>query len=315
MNRKKGTLIRYPAAATRRDSPVAVTYRELAPTPELRSQVRSYYSFVPGAAEWRGRRAVTRQVRFTLDDSFCSPLFADGQASLVVDLGRTCHVATGWTSGTAVQARAIGPLQTVGSPAGTCHSEMIGVYFEPGATSALLQAPLVELTDHVVELQQLWGAPGAHLAEDLAELDEAGRVDRLEAVLLERVRRAPTLHLRVDVIGLARWARAEPTLLTVGRLAEAAGVSRQHLTRLFRPTIGVSPKRYCRLARFQAGLAFAGAGPGVNWAEVAAELGYADQSHMIAEFRELSGLTPDALATQQWFHPFILQAQARSATH
>jgi AraC-like DNA-binding protein len=43
----------------------------------------------------------------------------------------------------------------------------------------------------------------------------------------------------------------------------------------------------------------------------AAELGYADQSHMIAEFRELSGLTPDALATQRWFHPFILEARSR----
>jgi AraC-like DNA-binding protein len=49
----------------------------------------------------------------------------------------------------------------------------------------------------------------------------------------------------------------------------------------------------------------------VQWAEVAAELGYADQSHMIAEFRELSGLTPDALATQRWFHPFILEARSR----
>jgi AraC-like DNA-binding protein len=44
---------------------------------------------------------------------------------------------------------------------------------------------------------------------------------------------------------------------------------------------------------------------------VAAELGYADQSHMIAEFRELSSLTPEALATQRWFHPFILEARSR----
>jgi AraC-like DNA-binding protein len=57
---------------------------------------------------------------------------------------------------------------------------------------------------------------------------------------------------------------------------------------------------------------YAGAGAGVPWARVAAELGYADQSHMIAEFRELSGLTPDALATGRWFHPFILEARSRS---
>ena len=99
--------------------------------------------------------------------------------------------------------------------------------------------------------------------------------------------------------------------MTVQRLADAAGVSRQHLRRMFQQMIGVSPKRYCRLARFQAGLIYAGAGPGVKWAEVAIELGYADQSHMIAEFRELTSLTPDALATRRWFHPFILEAQSR----
>jgi AraC-like DNA-binding protein len=45
------------------------------------------------------------------------------------------------------------------------------------------------------------------------------------------------------------------------------------------------------------------------WARVAGELGYADLSHMIAEFRELSSLTPERLATERWFHPFILKGQ------
>ncbi len=238
-------------------------------------------------------------------------MFADGRTSLVMDLGARCDLATGWTFGTPVNARAIGALRTVGPPEGTARPEMIGVYFEPGSTSTLLQVPAIELTDQVVHLQHLWGSHGARLAEDLAELDEPARVDRLEAALLERVRRAPTPRLRLDVVGLASWVRAEPTSMSVRRLAEAAGVSRQHLTRVFRELIGVSPKRYCRLARFHAGLIYAGAGVGVKWAQVAAELGYADQSHMIAEFRELSSLTPEALATQRWFHPFILEARSR----
>jgi AraC-like DNA-binding protein len=188
---------------------------------------------------------------------------------------------------------------------------MIGAYLETGATSALLQVPAGELTDQVLNLEWMWGAQGARLAEDLANCDEVGRVSYLETVLLERLRRAAPTRWRIDVIGLARRARAQPTSIAVQRLADAAGVSRQHLTRVFQQAIGVSPKRYCRLARFQAGLVYAGAGPGVRWAEVATELGYADQSHMIAEFRELSGLSPEALATQQWFHPFILDARAR----
>jgi AraC-like DNA-binding protein len=95
----------------------------------------------------------------------------------------------------------------------------------------------------------------------------------------------------------------------VSALAEAAGVSRQHLTRVFRDVVGLSPKRYCRIARFQAGLAYADTAHEVEWCVAALDLGYADQSHMIAEFREMSGLTPASLATGRWFHPFILDAR------
>ncbi len=304
MNRRKGT--------SRPD--VLTTYRELAPAPELRAHVRAYFSFIPGGASWRGSRSVTREVRFAPEESFCSPVFADGRASLVMELGATCHLGQGWIFGTPVRARAIGALRTVGGATASACPEMIGVYLEPGSPSALFEVPAIELTDQIVDLDHLWGPRSTRLAEDLAALDEQTRVDRLEAALLERVQHAPRPRPGVDVAGLARWAWARPTRMTVRRLADAAGVSRRHLTRMFRQVVGVTPKRYCRLARFHAGLVYAGAGPGVKWAQVAAELGYADQSHTIAEFRELSSLTPEALATQGWFHPFILQARSTSGT-
>jgi AraC-like DNA-binding protein len=287
------------------------TYRELAPAPELFGLVRAYFSFVPGGARWLGLRAVTRDVRFGPGESFCSPVFAAGRASLVMHLGASCHVHRGWTFGMPLGAHAIGALRAVGSGADESRPEMLGVYLEPGAAWHLLQVPAIELTDQVAELAQLWGSESATLASDLAALNEVARVDRMEAVLLSRLRRASTPHVALDIAGLARWVREEPTRMTVRRLAEAAGVSRRHLTRVFREIIGVSPKRYCRLARFQSGLVHAGAGACVPWARVASELGYADQSHMIAEFRELSGLTPECLATQQWFHPFIMDARTR----
>lgn len=302
MDRRKRTSERDPA--------VLVTYREFAPAPELRGLARAFFSFAPGAATWPGRRTVRREAWFTREESFCSPQFADGHGSLVVELGATCRLGQGWTSVTPVRARAIGALRAVGGEAGSARPAMVGVYFEPGAAGALLGVPALELTDRVVDLEGLWGPRRARLAEELAELDEAARVDRLEGALLERARRAPQARSGVDVVGLARWARAEPARMTVRRLAEAAGVSRRHLARVFHQVVGVSPKRYCRLARFQAGLAYAGAGAEVRWAQVAAELGYADQSHMIAEFRELSGLTPAALAAGRWFHPFILDARS-----
>jgi AraC-like DNA-binding protein len=66
------------------------------------------------------------------------------------------------------------------------------------------------------------------------------------------------------------------------------------------------------LARFQSSLIYAGRA-GVDWAQAASALGYADQSHMIAEYRRFSGLTPQALTARVWFHPFIWRARGQLA--
>jgi AraC-like DNA-binding protein len=83
------------------------------------------------------------------------------------------------------------------------------------------------------------------------------------------------------------------------------------VSRLFRERFGIGPKLYCRLARFQSGLVYAGRRACVDWAQAALDLGYADQSHMIGEFRRFSGLTPGALASPKWFHPFIERTRNR----
>jgi AraC-like DNA-binding protein len=68
-------------------------------------------------------------------------------------------------------------------------------------------------------------------------------------------------------------------------------VSRQHLARRFAAHVGVSPKTLCRVARMKEVLRIAG-NARAGWAAVAADLGYYDQSHLVAEFRSLTGLTP-----------------------
>src|SRR5204863_8673039 len=114
-----------------------------------------------------------------------------------------------------------------------------------------------ELTDIVVPLSDLWGAHGSALALELDELGEAARVDRLEA---ELVRRLSSAALRggsgVNVVGLASWITRSRGQQSVEQLSDAAGVSRQQLARLFRERVGVTPKVYSRLARFQCGLAY-----------------------------------------------------------
>ena len=72
-------------------------------------------------------------------------------------------------------------------------------------------------------------------------------------------------------------------------MASQVNVTRQHLARLFAQEVGVSPKRFAKIVRFRFALRLGSRKP---WADVAAALGYSDQSHLIADFREFSGTTP-----------------------
>lgn len=296
-------------------TPAVACYREFAPCEPLRRHVRAFFSFAPPIEADPARRPVTREVLFAGGESFCSPLFADGHTSMVFSLGRACRADGLWRPDAAEpNGLVIGAMTLVGPATLLERPEMVGVYFHAAQASDFTQVPACEFTDRIVDLDDLWGAAASGLAEELGGASTASaRIDRLESALLKRIGGQRLSTAGLDVPGLAGWVRRLRGQLAVRRLADAAGVSRQHLTRVFRECAGVTPKLYCRLARFQAGLAYAGCGPHIDWAQAALDLGYADQSHMIAEFREFSSLTPQTLASRRWFHPFIERARQRRA--
>ena len=292
------------------DSPVAC-YREFAPREDLGKHVRAFFSFGPPAeAVGPATRRVTRQILLAKDDPFVAPSFADANPSIVVNLGRRMGPDRVWGNAGALSANVLGPMTAVAPPPPRGHAVMVGVYFQPARALPFTGLPLSELTDRILSLDQLWGPTGADLPEELDAMSEAARIDRLESELIRRLGRRREPGTRIDVPGLAAWARRTRGGLSVERLAETAGVSRQRLTRVFHELVGVSPKMYCRLARFHSALGFAAAGGRAAWAALAAELGYADQSHMIAEFREFSSLTPQQVADARVFHPFIESAKS-----
>ena len=287
-------------------------YREFAPCEELREYVRAFFSFAPESGEPAARRQLLFQARFGKGDPFCSPLFADAHSSLVFSLGTVCRADGSWhRSSSEAEGKLIGPMTRVDPAFAGDLPALVGVYIRAGQSAVVAHAPAAELTDKIVRLCDLWGGAAAGLASDFDGMSEAARIDRLEAILLRRVHVRLRSGSSFDVPRLAAWIRERRGQVSVETLAHTAGVSRQHLTRVFQASVGVTPKLYCRLARFRSALAYAGRGADVDWARAAAEAGYSDQSHMIAEFREFSSLTPQRLAAERWFHPFIERARAR----
>jgi len=296
--------------------PIVASYREFAPCEALKHHVRAFFSFVPGipsgierAAANSSRRPI-REALFNAADRYCPPAFADGHASIVFNLGIRCRADGRWQCDPAgCHGHVIGAVSRV-DPVCVERPAMVGAYFQAAQLPSFTSIPAYELANQTVALEDVWGLAASTLSMQLAEIHEAGRIDILESALVGRMEDRRGSHSAVDVPRLATSVVRRRGWVTVQRLAGESGVSRQHLARLFRESIGISPKLYCRLARFQSGLIYAGCGREVDWSQAALDLGYSDQSHMIAEFREFSGLTPHALARDQWFHPFIEWAKS-----
>jgi AraC-like DNA-binding protein len=127
--------------------------------------------------------------------------------------------------------------------------------------------------------------------------------DLLESALLSRLASAARCTDTIDIAGVAHCVSVNRGRLPLSVLAGRAGVSRQYFARVFHDRVGLTPRLYSRLARFRNGLALISKA-NISWAETALELGYSDQSHMIADFREFSGRTLASFSLRPHFHPF-----------
>jgi AraC-like DNA-binding protein len=285
--------------------PVA-RYREFDPCPPLREYVRSFFTFTVPVAADEPRRAISRERLFNARGVYTTPLFADSHVSMSFSFGSGYCVNGLWTQAEERNCgHVIGPMSAAHPAA---HGERIievGAYFRPARAKSFFAAAACELADRILPLSDLWGREAISLETHLAEATcDDQRVDRIEHVLLQRLQIGSDRRFAVDLPGLAAFIQQRRGIVSVAELADCTGISRQHLGRIFHEEIGLSPKLFCRLARFRAALAYATEGVKDNGAGLAAELGYVDQSHMIAEFREFSGLTPRPLLLQQRVHPF-----------
>lgn len=165
-----------------------------------------------------------------------------------------------------------------------------------GTHEAVLGVPASAIAGRLVALEEFWGAEANRLLETLAESPDA----LAAAATLEQAiaRHAQSDARRESPLRLALAAAERLPGAQVGNVAAALGVSERHLRRVFREALGMSPKAYAQLARFDRAL-LAASGPGhADWATIAADAGYFDQAHLIAEFRGIAGATPRTLLNE-----------------
>lgn len=192
----------------------------------------------------------------------------------------------------------------VGS-SGSAHC--LQVNFSPLGALRFFGVAQSEITGRTLPLDELLG-PGANLLiEELHSApDWAKRFALIDQFIARRFARARDPHSTVQEVwhGLKHSRGAA----SIAGLAEDAGVSRRHLAKLFRAEIGATPKTMARIMRFEHARTMAGTVPRLGWADIAYEAGYADQAHLVREFRELSGLSPTDLMRRDRAETGVLEA-------
>jgi AraC-like DNA-binding protein len=179
--------------------------------------------------------------------------------------------------------------------------DVVGACIAPGGLPALMAPSASEFAEADTPLDALWGARAVdRLRTCLLEARTAdARLDVLEEALRARWREK-ALHPAV-ACALHAFAR-RPAVTTVGDAVAAAGVSARHLIDRFTSQVGLTPKRFCRVRRFQRAIALADRGSIEDWAAIAADCGFSDQPHLIREFRAFAGLPPSAYLAHRTPH-------------
>lgn len=171
--------------------------------------------------------------------------------------------------------------------------DFLGVRFRPGQAHRFLQLAASEITDGSTALADVWGGRGPELEGRLVDCHQMTQRRRLlEEELLRRLANDAVGDARVDAA--VRIALRGRGAVSVRELSAACELTRQHLARKFAAYVGISPKTFCRVIRFRALLRRLRQQPRAAWASAAVEFGYYDQAHLIADFKQFSGLAPTA---------------------
>lgn len=223
-------------------------------------------------------------------------VFPAPHCEMVFSYGDTVHEkwlggAPQLSPGFAIGGYATRPVEYFGS--GATGAIMVG--FKPWGVQAFLNFEAKEIANSNSDMTLHFGREVLFLEEKLREAGSVEeRIRLVEAFLAGKLRR-PLIDK--EMVRSVEIIVASKGTLHIEELARQCFMSRRQLLRRFEASVGVGPKLFSRLVRFQKVFAKMEAANGTpDWGEVAYETGYFDQAHFINEFREFAGCAPAQFA-------------------
>lgn len=178
----------------------------------------------------------------------------------------------------------------------------VSICFKPGGARPFLPLPVAELSNQVIDLASIFGTAAVDLREQLQGAStnaERGRM--LERFLLAHLSWEQTPHPAVSFALTSLQAQAQRC--SISAVTEQLGLSPRRFIHLFEEAVGLTPKVFCRVQRFQEVLQGIKKGQSVQWVDLALSCGYFDQAHFIHDFQSFAGMTPSSYLAQRGEYP------------
>lgn len=213
---------------------------------------------------------------------------ADGRVEIILHLAEPFSrvAADGSTkqSDALVSGQLTAPIRLAGNGAG----DVVGIRFRTTAAASVLRVPLADLTDRVEPLAVI----SKRLAADLLNAARSheqpgGRASAIARALWQHISRSPD-----SLAAHATSALEISNPLRIEALARSLGTTTRTLERRVTLATGLPPATLRRVMRFRRAFRRLEAAPRGTWAEVATRSGYADQAHLIRDFRQFAGEAP-----------------------
>lgn len=176
-------------------------------------------------------------------------------------------------------------------------NRMLVVTFRKGKIRNFLPFPATEITDYVLDSDLIYGSLVKVQREQLISLGDPQSMFRsLEKFFLQLGGGNLNTSTQQACVSFALdQLVANPGMVVLNQLTSRIGYSQKHFISLFKEQVGITPKAYARILRFQRALAEIKDEP--DWTNVALEAGYYDQAHFVNDFKHFSGLSPG-----QYYH-------------
>jgi len=180
--------------------------------------------------------------------------------------------------------------QPISIPSGL-DSEMVVVTFKKGRAYPFIGMPMYELTDLVVDAELVLGGNILELRDKIIEIQNPlAKLKAVESFLSQRFmnRFIPNEYIHFAVGSILSL----PQSCTLAWLTQEVGYSQKHLIKIFKDHVGITPKAFVKVSRFQNIILEIEKSHDLHWSTLALDAGYYDQSHFIHDFRHFSGFTP-----------------------